>query len=49
MRYWRDREITDRLIAGRNYRKERCNRGLPEAVGFHWDTEDNLDDIQSTQ
>lgn len=44
MRYWRNREISDRLIAERNYRKECRNRELPEAIGFHWDTGRGDDD-----
>lgn len=35
MRYWREREVSGRLISGRNHRRELRNRELPEAIGFH--------------
>jgi hypothetical protein len=44
-RYWRYREISDRLASDRNCRKEARNKQLPDAIGFQWETpEPDYDD-----
>lgn len=44
MRFWRDREVSDRLQSARAYRKEARNRELPSCIGFDLDrTEDDYD------
>lgn len=44
MRYWRNREISDRLANDRICRKEARNKQLPEAIGFQWDAPEPEDD-----
>lgn len=45
MRYWKHRDITDRLISERTFRKEARNKQLPDAIGFQWDAPaDDWDD-----
>lgn len=36
MRYWLEREASDRLANGRACRREARNRQLPDAIGFQW-------------
>ena len=41
MRYWHDRQVSERLRDERIARKEARNRELPDAIGFHDPREDD--------
>ena len=45
MRYWRDRDISDRLISDRANRKtQRETPQLPDAIGFQWAPPEHYED-----